>query len=246
MVGNGSEAEAPATPRPTPLERAAELELDVPLHEIGVDDLFEILGPIKYESDVALRTAEPGVATGLAWTPVGGVILFVEATRMPGKGNMTLTGQLGEVMQESATAAMSLLKARAERFDLTPEHFEKVDIHVHLPEGATPKDGPSAGITLYTTLVSLMTGRRVRSDIAMTGEINLRGLVLPVGGIKEKVLAAYRAGLRKVILPKRNEKDIVEVPGAVRAEIEFHPVARVGEVLDLALCEPGESCGDSE
>ena len=236
----------PEPARPTPLERAAEVGLEVPVHEIDADDLHDILGPIKVESDVALRTAEPGVATGLAWTPVGGVILFVEATRMPGKGGLILTGQLGDVMQESATAAMSLLKARAERFDLTPEDFEKVDIHVHLPEGATPKDGPSAGITLYATLVSLMTGRRLRSDLAMTGEINLRGLVLPVGGIKEKVLAAYRAGLRRVILPARNEKDLVDVPEPVRAELTFHPVARVGEVLDLALCEPGEACGSAD
>ncbi|MDF1800963.1 MAG: endopeptidase La [Planctomycetota bacterium] len=249
LIGDadGSPADAqsapPKPPRPTPLERAIELELELPKHVIGKGDLHRILGPTKYESDVALRTAEPGVATGLAWTPVGGVILFVEATRMPGKGNLILTGQLGDVMQESATAAMSLLKTRADRFGLTQEDFEKVDIHVHLPEGATPKDGPSAGVTLFTTLVSLMTGRRVRSDLAMTGEINLRGLVLPVGGIKEKVLAAYRAGLRRVILPKRNEKDLEDVPESVRSKIEFHCVTRVGEVLDLALCDEVEACG---
>ena len=207
---------------------------------IDVDQLAEILGPRKYESDVALRTAEPGVATGLAWTPVGGVILFVEAARMPGKGNMVLTGQLGDVMRESATAAMSLLKARAEHFGIDPEVFEKTDIHIHLPEGATPKDGPSAGITLYTTLVSLFTGRKVKSDLAMTGEINLRGLVLPVGGIKEKVLAAYRAGLRRVILPKRNEKDVIKIPKIVRDDLEIHFAERVDDVLALALCEPDE------
>jgi ATP-dependent Lon protease len=202
---------------------------------IAKADLHEILGPDRFDSDVALRTAEPGVATGLAWTPVGGVILFVEATKMPGKGRLSLTGQLGDVMQESAKAAFSLLKNRAERFGIKPKTFETTDIHVHLPEGATPKDGPSAGVTLYTTLVSLFTGRTVRSDIAMTGEINLRGLVLPVGGIKEKVLAAYSAGLRQVILPKRNEKDLEDVPEEVRAKMTFHPVSRVGEVLDLAL-----------
>jgi len=212
---------------------------------IGKGDLHAILGATKFESDVALRTSEPGVATGLAWTPVGGVILFVEATRMAGKGNMILTGQLGDVMQESATAALSLLKTRAERFGLTPKDFDESDIHIHLPEGATPKDGPSAGVTLYTTLVSLFTGRTVKSDIAMTGEINLRGLVLPVGGVKEKILAAYRAGLRTVILPKRNKKDLEEIPQSVRKEMTFHPVERVGEVLDLALCEGAADCSKS-
>lgn len=211
---------------------------------IDVDQLAEILGPRKYESDVALRTAEPGVATGLAWTPVGGVILFVEAARMPGKGNMVLTGQLGDVMRESATAAMSLLKARAEHFGINPEVFEKTDIHIHLPEGATPKDGPSAGITLYTTLVSLFTGRKVKSDLAMTGEINLRGLVLPVGGIKEKVLAAYRAGLRRVILPRRNEKDVIKIPKIVRDDLEIHFAERVDDVLAIALCEPEAPTAD--
>ena len=204
---------------------------------IDKSDLHDILGPERYDSDIALRTSEPGVATGLAWTPVGGVILFVEATKMPGKGNLKLTGQLGDVMQESAQAAFSLLKTRADRLHLDAKVFETTDIHIHLPEGATPKDGPSAGVTLYTTLVSLFTGRTIRSDIAMTGEINLRGLVLPVGGIKEKVLAAYSAGLRSVILPKRNEKDLEDVPETVRNEMTFHPVTRVGEVLDIALSE---------
>lgn len=204
---------------------------------IEMEGVHEILGPERYDSDVALRTSEPGVATGLAWTPVGGVILFVEATKMLGKGNLKLTGQLGDVMQESAQAAFSLLKTRADRFRIDRKVFETTDIHIHLPEGATPKDGPSAGVTLYTTLVSLFTGRTIRSDVAMTGEINLRGLVLPVGGIKEKVLAAYSAGLRTVILPKRNEKDLEEIPKTVREEMIFHPVSRVGEVLDIALSE---------
>ena len=225
-------SDEPAEPKPPTTE---ELLAEFDKITITKADLHEILGPERYDSDVALRTAEPGVATGLAWTPVGGVILFVEATKMPGKGLLSLTGQLGDVMQESAKAAFSLLKNRAERFGIKPKVFETTDIHIHLPEGATPKDGPSAGITLYTTLVSLFTDRTVRSDIAMTGEINLRGLVLPVGGIKEKVLAAYSAGLRQVILPKRNEKDLEDIPKAVRKEMTFHPVARVGEVLDLAL-----------
>jgi len=224
------------TAAPPLLAQYDELEKTV----VDADDLGDILGPRKHESDVALRTAEPGVATGLAWTPVGGVILFVEATRMPGKGNITLTGQLGDVMRESATAALSLVKAHAKLHGLEDVEFEKTDVHIHLPAGATPKDGPSAGITLYTTLVSLFTGRKVRSDLAMTGEVNLRGLVLPVGGIKEKVLAAYRAGLRRVILPKRNEKDAVEIPESVRKETELHFVERIEEVLDLALCAPDE------
>ena len=228
---NDPESEAPPL-----LAQYDELEKSI----VDAKRLGDILGPHKYESDVALRTAEPGVATGLAWTPVGGVILFVEATRMPGKGNITLTGQLGDVMRESATAALSLVKAHAERHGLEDVEFEKTDVHIHLPAGATPKDGPSAGITLYTTLVSLFTGRKVRSDLAMTGEVNLRGLVLPVGGIKEKVLAAYRAGLRRVILPKRNEKDAVEIPESVREETELHFVERIDEVLDLALCAPDE------
>ncbi|MBC8451147.1 MAG: endopeptidase La, partial [Planctomycetes bacterium] len=231
---NGKEVPEPE-PKKSPLEDAGFERIT-----IGKGDLHAILGPPKYESDVALRTSEPGVATGLAWTPVGGVILFVEATRMAGKGNMILTGQLGEVMQESATAALSLVKTRAARFGLTQKDFEESDIHIHLPEGATPKDGPSAGVTLYTTLISLFTGRTVRSDVAMTGEVNLRGLVLPVGGIKEKVLAAYRAGLRRVILPKRNKKDLEEIPSSVRNEMEFHFAERVSDVLEVALCQPGE------
>ena len=234
-AADDANSDAPKAVVVPPAPTAEELLADFDKITIAKSELHDILGPERYDSDVALRTAEPGVATGLAWTPVGGVILFVEATKMPGKGKLSLTGQLGDVMQESAQAAFSLLKNRAERFGIKPKVFETTDIHVHLPEGATPKDGPSAGVTLYTTLVSLFTGRTVRSDIAMTGEINLRGLVLPVGGIKEKVLAAYSAGLRQVILPKRNEKDLEDVPEAVRAEMIFHPVSRVGEVLDLAL-----------
>ena len=160
-----------------------------------------------------MRTSVPGVATGLAWTPVGGDILFIEATRMPGKGRLILTGQLGDVMKESAQAALSLVKNRGRRCSAsTRASFERADIHIHVPAGATPKDGPSAGVAMFTALASLLTGRTVRSDIAMTGEISLRGLVLPVGGIKEKVVAAPRAGIKRVMLPARNRKDFEEIP----------------------------------
>src|SRR5499427_7611496 len=179
---------------------------------IEPEGLAEILGPPRFEGEVAMRTSIPGVATGLAWTPVGGDILFIEATRTPGNGRLILTGQLGEVMRESAQAALSLVKARAAGFGLDPGMFEKNDIHVHVPAGAIPKDGPSAGVAMFTALVSLVTNRTVRSDTAMTGEISLRGLVLPVGGIKEKVVAAARAGLTTVVLPARNRKDYEEIP----------------------------------
>jgi ATP-dependent Lon protease len=188
---------------------------------------------------VALRTSLPGVATGLAWTPVGGDLLFIEATRLPGSGKLILTGQLGDVMKESAQAAMSLVKSRAGQLALDPAMFEKSDVHVHVPAGAIPKDGPSAGVALYTALVSLFTGRNVASDVAMTGEISLRGLVLPVGGIKEKVVAAARAGLTKVILPERNRKDLEEVPESARRLLKFVFVARVDEAVAAALGEVG-------
>src|SRR6202163_816308 len=174
---------------------------------ITAGDLTAVLGPPRFENEIAMRTSVPGVATGLAWTPVGGDILFIEATRIPGKGALILTGQLGEVMRESAQAAMSLVKARAQSIGLDPKLFESSDIHIHVPAGAIPKDGPSAGVAMFTALVSLLTNRTVRNDTAMNGEISLRGLVLPVGGIKEKVVAAARAGLEMVILPERNRKD---------------------------------------
>jgi hypothetical protein len=174
-----------------------------------------------------MRVSVPGVATGLAWTPVGGDILFIEATRIPGNGKLILTGQLGDVMKESAQAAMSLVKSQCEPLGLDPALFEKSDIHVHVPAGAIPKDGPSAGVALYTALVSLLTGRTVRNDVAMTGEISLRGLVLPVGGIKEKAVAAHRAGIRSVLLPARNRKDLEDIPESVRKEIEFVWLERV-------------------
>jgi ATP-dependent Lon protease len=201
-------------------------------------DLHEILGPPRFENETAMRTSVPGVATGLAWTPVGGDILFIEATRVPGGNRLILTGQLGEVMRESAQAALSLVKGKAVGLGLDPALFEKSDIHIHVPAGAIPKDGPSAGVAMYTALVSLLTERTVRSDTAMTGEISLRGLVLPVGGIKEKVVAAARAGLSTVILPARNRRDYEEIPESARNSLRFLWAERVEDVTDAAL-EPG-------
>ncbi len=202
---------------------------------VDAADLAEILGPPKFEDEVAMRTSVPGVATGLAWTPFGGEILFIEATRVPGKGNLILTGQLGEVMKESATAAVTLVKARAERLGIDPTLFEKSDLHIHVPAGAVPKDGPSAGIAIFTAITSLLTGRTVRPDVAMTGEISLRGLVLPVGGIKEKALAALRAGIRTVLLPARNRKDLAEIPEGARDRLEFVWLETVDDALAAAL-----------
>jgi len=203
--------------------------------KIGPDDLAPILGPPKFEADVAMRAGVPGVATGLAWTPVGGDILFIEAARMPGAGKLILTGQLGEVMKESAQAALSLVKARSRELGIEPEVLEKSDIHVHVPAGATPKDGPSAGVAMFVALASLLTARPVRSDVAMTGEISLRGLVLPIGGVKEKVLAALRAGISTVILPARNRRDLEEIPSDARDKLEFVWVERVDDALATAL-----------
>jgi ATP-dependent Lon protease len=206
---------------------------------IGTEAVVEYLGPTKYVSEVADRTSEPGVATGLAWTAVGGDILFIEATKMPGKGKLTLTGQLGDVMKESVTAALSFIRSRATVLGLEGGNFlENVDLHVHVPAGAVPKDGPSAGVTMYTALVSLLTGCPVRPDVAMTGEITLRGNVLQIGGVKEKLLAAHRAGIKRVIIPERNVKDLVDVPDEVKGEIEILPVRRMDEVLVLALTDP--------
>lgn len=193
------------------------------------------LGPAKFHNEVALRTSLPGVATGLAWTPVGGDILFVEATKMNGDGKMILTGQLGDVMKESAQAAMSLVKSRAASLGIDESVLKKQDLHIHLPAGAIPKDGPSAGVTLFTALVSLLTDRRVRNDVAMTGEISLRGLVLPVGGIKEKVLAAKRAGIGKVLLPALNRKDLEELSANVRETMQFEFLESVDEALAHGL-----------
>jgi ATP-dependent Lon protease len=184
---------------------------------------------------VAERTEVPGVATGLAWTAAGGDLLFIEATKMAGKGGMTLTGQLGDVMKESATAALSYLRSKAEALGINPNFLEKTDLHLHFPAGSIPKDGPSAGVTILTALTSLLTGIRVRSDKAMTGEATLRGLVLPVGGIKEKVLAAHRAGIKRVILPERCRKDLVDVPEQAKKELEFIFATKMDEVLEAAL-----------
>jgi ATP-dependent Lon protease len=199
------------------------------------EDLHSILGPRRFEGEVAMRTSIPGVATGLAWTPAGGDILFIEATRIPGRGALILTGQLGDVMKESAQAALSLVKGKAASLGLDIHLFDSSDIHIHVPAGAIPKDGPSAGVAMYTALVSLLTGRTVRNDTAMTGEISLRGLVLPVGGIKEKVIAAARASLRMVVLPARNRKDYEDIPEAARNALTFIWAERVEDVIKAAL-----------
>ena len=202
---------------------------------IATDDLPPVLGAKKYEAEVAMRTGVAGVATGLAWTPVGGDILFIEATRMPGSGRLILTGQLGEVMKESAQAALSLVKGQSKTLDIPPDTLKRADVHVHVPAGATPKDGPSAGVAMYVALASLLTGRPVRSDIAMTGEISLRGLVLPIGGVKEKVLAALRAGITKVLLPARNKRDMEDIPAEAREKLDIVFIERVEEAIEAAL-----------
>ena len=199
--------------------------------EIKPEDLHAVLGPRRFENEVAQRTAVPGVATGLAWTPVGGDILFIEASKVPGSGRLILTGQLGDVMKESATAALTLVR------NFLGDPFDKTDVHIHVPAGATPKDGPSAGVAMFLALVSLLTGKPVRSDVAMTGEISLRGLVLPIGGVKEKTLAALRAGIRTVMLPKRNEKDLEDVPPEARKKLEFVLLERVEDAVKTAIGE---------
>ena len=202
---------------------------------IADGDLQPMLGAAKFVPEVAERTSETGVATGLAWTPVGGDIIFVEATSMRGKGTLVLTGQLGDVMKESARAALSFVKSKAELLGVDPEIMDTHDIHVHIPAGAIPKDGPSAGVTLLAALVSMLTGRCVRHDVAMSGEITLRGAVLPVGGIKEKVLAAHRAGIKSVILPERNEKDLEDIPPQAREELDIKFIRRMEEILEMVL-----------
>ena len=207
---------------------------------IAPSDLETVLGPLRFENEVAMRTAVPGVATGLAWTPVGGDILFIEAAKSPGGGRLTLTGQLGEVMRESAQAALTLVKSEAAHLGLEPSVFERTDIHVHVPAGATPKDGPSAGVAMFIALSSLLTNRTVRSDTAMTGEISLRGLVLPVGGIKEKVIAAAAAGIKRVMLPARNRRDYDDIPQDVREALEFIWLERIDDAVAAAL-SPAEA-----
>jgi ATP-dependent Lon protease len=197
--------------------------------------LEKLLGPIRFRLQKSQEKSEVGVATGMAWTDMGGEILLTEVTRMPGTGKLTLTGKIGEVMQESAHAALSYVRSRAETFHINPEFYKNEDIHVHIPEGAIPKDGPSAGITMATAIVSSLTGIPVRRDVALTGEITLRGQVLPIGGVKEKILAAHRAGIKLVALPADNRKDIQEIPEEVRDELEVHFVETMDEVLGLAL-----------
>ncbi len=199
----------------------------------------EMLGPAKYVRETKLKTSKPGVVTGLAYTPQGGEVLHIEATRYPGKGNITLTGHIGEVMKESVQAALSLLRSRDGQLGVNAEDFRKLDIHVHVPAGAVPKDGPSAGIAMFTALASLFSNRPVRPDVAMTGEITLRGLVLPIGGLKEKSLAAMRAGITTVIIPKLNEKDLADVPEEAKQKLKFVPVESVDEVLAVALEKNG-------
>ena len=208
---------------------------------IGADDLDGILGAPRFENEIAMRTTVPGVATGLAWTPVGGDILFIEATSLPGNGALILTGQLGDVMRESAQAALSIVKHRARELGIDETRLGKTDIHIHVPAGATPKDGPSAGVAMFTALVSLLTGRTVRSDTAMTGEISLRGLVLPVGGIREKVVAAAGAGIGRVMLPARNRRDFDEIPADARERLEFVWLERVDQAIESALEAPKDA-----
>jgi ATP-dependent Lon protease len=203
--------------------------------QFDAGDVPAVLGPTRFENELAQRTSVPGVATGLAWTPVGGDILFVESARMPGSSKLILTGQLGDVMKESAQAALSLVKAQAAELGIDPKLFDQSDIHVHVPAGAIPKDGPSAGVAMFISLASLLRRQSVRPDVAMTGEISLRGLVLPVGGIKEKTIAAARAGIRKVILPARNRRDLEDIPQSTRSLLEFVWVERVSEALEVAL-----------
>jgi ATP-dependent Lon protease len=202
---------------------------------ITPDFVAQTLGPARYVRETKLKTSQPGVVTGLAYTPYGGEILYIEATRYPGKGNVTLTGQIGNVMKESVQAALSLVRSRDGAIGVNPEDFRKSDIHVHVPAGAVPKDGPSAGVAMFTALASLFSNTPVRSDVAMTGEITLRGLVLPIGGLKEKSLAAMRAGIPTVIIPKLNEKDLVDVPEEAKQKLKFIPVENVDEVLNAAL-----------
>ncbi len=211
---------------------------DYETRTLTIDDLDEMLGHFAYEPETAMRTEAPGVATGMAWTRAGGDLLFIETSKMPGRGKLRLTGQLGDVMKESAQIALSLVEANAERLGIDRKMFEEWDIHIHFPAGATPKDGPSAGVTMYTALVSLLTGVRVRGDVSMTGEATLRGLVLPVGGIKDKVLAAMRGGIKKIILPVRNKKDLRDIPEQARAGVEFVFATRMDDVLEAALEVP--------
>jgi ATP-dependent Lon protease len=214
--------------------------------EIGPEEVTDLLGPEVHIPEAAERTELPGIATGMAWTAVGGDILFIEATKMPGSGKLRLTGSLGDVMKESAELALSYMRSNGAQFGIKSKVFKECDIHVHVPQGATPKDGPSAGVTMFTALASLLTNTRVRGDVAMTGEMTLRGMVLPVGGIKEKVLAAHRSGIKHIILPERCRKDVPDIPESVRDELHIHHVTRMEEVLEIALENPPPGIGSKK
>lgn len=218
---------------------------DIKRRTVAVKDVAGYLGPIRIMNEIDSRITKPGVAIGLAWTPAGGDMLFIEATAMKGKKGLTLTGQLGDVMKESAAAALSFIRSNAASLGVDEDFYENMDIHIHVPAGAIPKDGPSAGVTMLTALTSLLTGRKVKKDLAMTGEITLRGAVLPVGGIKEKVLAAYRAGIKTIILPNWNRKDMEDIPANVRKAIKFHFATDMQDVLKLALEENGSTANKS-
>ena len=208
--------------------------------KITVQNLHTFLGSAKYHKRQAENKDQVGVSTGLAWTEVGGDVLPTEVSILKGKGNLILTGQLGDVMKESAQAGLSYIRSRVEKLGIEPDFYEKNDIHIHLPEGAIPKDGPSAGITMATAVVSALTGKKVRTDVAMTGEITLRGRVLPIGGLKEKVLAAHRLGIKTIILPKENKRDMDDIPNNIRKQLEFVLVEHMDEVLNCAMVESNE------
>jgi ATP-dependent Lon protease len=214
--------------------RVASETVETPV-AIGIDVVRDALGRQKVFQESAVRTAVPGVATGLAVTGAGGDVLFIESTRMKGKGGLVLTGQLGDVMKESAKIALSYVQGHADELGIAPDAFQDTEFHVHVPAGAIPKDGPSAGVTMVTALASLLTGRPVKHTVGMTGEVTLQGRVLPIGGLKQKALAAHAAGLTDVIVPERNRGDIDDIPEDVRAQVNFHPVMTVQEVLELAL-----------
>jgi ATP-dependent Lon protease len=198
----------------------------------------KVLGPHRHRPEIAERDLAPGVATGLAWTPAGGEILFIEASKMPGKGNVVLTGNLRNVMQESATTAVSFVRSKADKLHLDPEWIKNIDLHLHVPQHGAPKDGPSAGVTMFTAVCSLLLGCPVRSDIAMTGEISLRGRVMPVGGIKEKLLAAHRAGIKHVLIPEKNRRDLDDIPKDILDEVKVTLIREIGEILAIALEPP--------
>ena len=217
------------------------------IHLKASPELVEkVLGPPKYIPDLAERQSAPGVATGLAWTPAGGDVLFIEATKMPGKGHVVITGNLKSVMQESASTAVSFVRSKATQLGLDPEFLKNIDLHLHVPKGGTPKDGPSAGVTMFTAVASLLLGAAVKKDVAMTGEITLRGNVLPVGGIKEKLLAAHRAGIKEVLVPARNERDLEDVPKDVREQMKVHLVKRIDQILPLVLEPPAPQGAKSD